>query len=61
MPYPTHAHKDELRRDQPDGKAVPSSKPVSWQEFFDLADRAEIPADFMDERADVPAQERKLF
>ncbi|WP_265644974.1 AbrB/MazE/SpoVT family DNA-binding domain-containing protein [Verminephrobacter aporrectodeae] len=38
-----------------------SAKAASWQEFFKLADRTEIPPDFMVDRADLPEQERNLF
>ena len=50
-----------IRRDPKTGDVVLSPKPASWQEFFDLADRAEIPVDFMDDRQDTPAPERDLF
>jgi len=50
-----------IRRDTKTGHVVLSPKPASWQDFFDLADHAGIPADFMDERQDVPASERDLF
>jgi antitoxin VapB len=41
---------------------MPSSpKSTSWQEFFELADRTDIPADFMTDREDPPAEDRKLF
>jgi antitoxin VapB len=50
-----------IRRNAKTGEVVLSPKPASWQEFFDLADRAAIPADFMDERQDTSAPERNLF
>ena len=50
-----------IRRDPDTGDVVLSPKPASWQEFFELADRTEIPADFMADREDLPAEERKLF
>jgi antitoxin VapB len=50
-----------IRRNPRTGEVVLSPKPASWQEFFDLADRAGIPDDFMDDRLDMPAQERNLF
>jgi len=61
MRHQNHVPKDEIRRDPLDGEAVASPKPASWQKFFDLADSAAIPTDFMDERADAPAQKRELF
>jgi antitoxin VapB len=39
----------------------PVPKPASWAEFFELADRTKIPADFMADREDLPNQERDLF
>ena len=50
-----------IRRDMNTGEVVLSAKPASWQEFFELADRTEIPSDFMADREDLPAQERDLF
>lgn len=45
-----------IRRDPATGEVVLSPKPISWQEFFDIADRTDIPADFMLERADTPTE-----
>lgn len=50
-----------IRRDPNSGDVVLSAKPTSWQEFFELTDRTEIPSDFMVDREDLPAQERDLF
>jgi len=50
-----------IRRDPDSGEVVLSAKPVSWQEFFELADRTEIPPDFMANREDTPAPDRELF
>lgn len=50
-----------IRRDINTGEVVLSAKPVSWQEFFDLADCTEIPSDFMADRDNTPAEERNLF
>lgn len=50
-----------IRRDPDSGEVVLSAKPVSWQEFFALADRTEIPPDFMADRKDQPAPDRELF
>lgn len=47
-------------RRNPAGEVVLSPKPTSWQEFFELADRTDIPADFMIYREDLPAEERNL-
>lgn len=50
-----------IRRDPVTGEVILSPKPVSWTEFFELADRTKIPADFMADREDLPSQERDLF
>ena len=50
-----------IRRNPETGEVVLSPKPVSWQEFFELADHTDIPADFMTDREDLPAEERNLF
>ena len=50
-----------IRRDSNTGEIVLSTKPDSWQEFFELADRTDIPPDFMTDREDLPEEERKLF
>jgi antitoxin VapB len=50
-----------IRRNPDTGEVVLSPKPTSWQEFFDLADRTDIPDDFLSERVDPPAPDRKLF
>lgn len=50
-----------IRRDRVTGDVVLSRKPDSWQDFFELADRSDIPDDFMDDRADAPAEVRDLF
>ena len=50
-----------IRRDLRTGDVVLSSKPASWSDFFALADRIKIPADFMVNRDDQPAEERDLY
>ncbi|GAB2562175.1 AbrB/MazE/SpoVT family DNA-binding domain-containing protein [Dyella jejuensis] len=50
-----------IHRDPHTGDVVLSPKPASWQEFFELADRAKLPADFLADREDVPAEERSLL
>jgi len=50
-----------IRRNPDTGEVVLSPKPASWQEFFELADRTVIPADFMLDREDLPAEEKNLF
>ena len=50
-----------IRRNENTGEVVLSAKPASWLEFFELADRTEIPADFMADRENQQAEERNLF
>lgn len=50
-----------IRRDQDTGEVVLSAKQNSWETFFQLADSVAIPADFMANREDLPAQERNVF
>lgn len=50
-----------IRRNPATGEVVLSPKPTSWQEFFERADRTDIPVDFMMEREDPAAEERNLF
>jgi len=40
-------------------QVILSSKPESWDEFFNSATR--VTDDFMDERVDLPPQPRELF
>lgn len=39
-----------IRRNPTTGEVVLTPRPASWQEFFELADRTDIPADFMADR-----------
>lgn len=50
-----------VRRDPATGDVILSRRPDSWQDFFDLSRRFEIPQDFLSHRHDVPPQKRKLF
>jgi antitoxin VapB len=50
-----------IRRVPKTKEVVLSPKPATWRSFFELADRTEIPADFMAEREDQPAEEKNLF
>jgi antitoxin VapB len=50
-----------FRRDPETGDVVLSRRPDSWESFFELADAAGVPADFMAERDDQAPQKRKLF
>lgn len=49
-----------IRRDPITGDVVLSPKPLSWRDFFLLADQA-VPADFMADREDPPAEERDIL
>jgi antitoxin VapB len=50
-----------IRRDQATGDVVLSRRPESWKDFFDLADKIEVPDEFMADRENRPPQKRKLF
>jgi antitoxin VapB len=50
-----------IRQDSVTGDVVLSRRPDSWESFFELADKAGVPEDFMAERDDQPPQKRKLF
>lgn len=50
-----------IRRDSETGDVILSRRPESWQDFFELADRAGVPDEFLRDRQDVPPQKRKLF
>lgn len=50
-----------IRQDPQTGDVVLSRRPDSWEAFFELADEARVPDDFMAERDDHPPQKRKLF
>ncbi len=50
-----------IRRDPKTGDVILSRHPESWMSFFELADRAGVPDDFLSNRRDVPPEERDLF
>jgi len=50
-----------IRRDPLTGDVVLSDRPSSWKEFFKLRSAAEVPKDFLTDRADTTPQKRKLF
>jgi antitoxin VapB len=50
-----------IRKDPDTGDVIISAKPSSWDEFFRLRDRTDVPDDFMLDRDDQPPQERNLF
>lgn len=50
-----------IHQDPETGDVVLSRRPDSWDAFFELADKVDVPEDFMAERDDHPPQKRKLF
>ena len=50
-----------VRRNPITGDVIPSRRPDSWREFFDLMGTLDLPEDFLSNRRDAPPQERKLF
>jgi hypothetical protein len=48
-----HAHLDALMHDSPG--------PSHWEALFEMLDSADVPADFLTERQDGPAQGRKTL
>jgi antitoxin VapB len=47
-----------IRRDALTGDVVLSRRPGSWDEFFQLVKRLDVPQDFMADRQDAPPQSR---
>jgi antitoxin VapB len=50
-----------IRRDSSTGDVILSRRPESWKVFFELADQAGIPEDFLSGRGDSTPQDRDLF
>jgi antitoxin VapB len=50
-----------IRRDPTTGDVILSRRPESWTSFFELADQAGVPDDFLSDRGDGKPQERNLF
>ena len=50
-----------IRQDPATGDVISSRRPESWESFFQLAQQARVPEDFMADRADAGAQKRELF
>lgn len=50
----------DIRRDPGTGEVILSARPDSWDEFFEMADSTDIPADFMTPRDRSAAPERDL-
>lgn len=50
-----------IRRDENTGDVILSRHPESWEDFFELANRSDVPEDFLSDRGDVSPQRRKFF
>ena len=50
-----------VRQDPTTGDVILSRRPESWETFFQLAQQARVPEDFMADRGDTTAQKRGLF
>lgn len=50
-----------VRQDPTSGDVILSRRPETWESFFQLAQQAGVPEDFMADRADSRPQKRDLF
>jgi len=50
-----------IRQDPTTGDVILSRRPDSWESFFQLAQQAPVPADFMADRSDPAPRKRDLF
>lgn len=50
-----------IRRDPASGDVILSRRPGSWEDFFQLADAAGVPDDYMADREDTPPQKRDVL
>lgn len=50
-----------IRRDPKTGDVILSSRPGSWDRFFELVKEGGVPEDFMSERRDEEPEKRELF
>jgi antitoxin VapB len=50
-----------IRQDPASGDVILSRRPASWDRFFQLAQPADVPKDFMADRKDDAPQKRDLF
>jgi antitoxin VapB len=50
-----------IRKDPTTGDVILSRRPESWEGFFQLAQQAGVPEDYMAERGDDRPQKRDLF
>jgi antitoxin VapB len=48
-----------IRKDEKTGDVILSPKSASWEEYFQLLDKLDIPKNFMDDRTNEPPQERE--
>jgi antitoxin VapB len=49
-----------IRRDPTTGDVILSARPSNWDDFFEMAARTDVPADFLADRDHSPPQERDL-
>jgi len=50
-----------IRQDPATGDVILSQRPESWDGFFQLRNRANVPDEFMADRQDQVPQKRELF
>lgn len=50
-----------IRRDPVSGDVILSRRPGSWEDFFQLADAAGVPDNYMTDREDAPPQKRDVL
>ena len=50
-----------IRQDPATGDVILSRRPESWESFYQLAQQARVPEDFMADRADTRPQKRDLL
>jgi len=50
-----------IRKDPETGEVIMSEKPPSWDGFFELRDKTDVPDEFMKDRHNEPPQDRELF
>ena len=50
-----------IRRDESTGDVILSPLPGTWHDFIEMARKADVPADSMDDRRDDPPEERDFF
>jgi antitoxin VapB len=50
-----------IRRDEATGDVILSRHPGTWHDFIEMARKADVPSDFMDDRRDNPPEERDFF